>query len=157
MEVADSGLTGGEMRAWRGLLCTNWAVVRRLDAALEHEHGLSTTSFEVLQCLEGVSNERMRMCDLADHTLLSRSGLTRLIDRLERAELVERVSCADDARGAFAVLTSLGRERLAAARITHADVIHQEFLAHFTPAELAQLADFWQRVAPPPACCGHRD
>ena len=78
---------------------------KRLDAALEQAHGLPLTSYEVLDRLEDASGGRMRMCDLAEQAQLSRSGLTRLVDRLERERLLERCSCEHDARGSFACLT----------------------------------------------------
>jgi DNA-binding MarR family transcriptional regulator len=89
----------------------------------------------------------MRMCDVAESVLLSRSGLTRLVDRLERDGLVERVSCADDARGAFARLTDAGRVKLDAAAATHLDGIRRHFLAHVDADELAVLGAVWERVA----------
>jgi DNA-binding MarR family transcriptional regulator len=96
--------------------------------------------------LADAEDQRMRMCDLASTILLSRSGLTRLVDRLQREGLLERVACADDARGAFAKLTPLGRERLAAARATHLDGVRAMFLDLFSPAELELLGVAWDRV-----------
>src|SRR6185436_3450103 len=93
-------------------------------------------------------NPKMRMCDLASTVLLSRSGLTRLVDRLERDGLIVRQSCADDARGQYAVLTDAGRERLEAARVTHRAGIRALFLDHFSPEELELLGDAWERVLP---------
>src|SRR6202171_5032832 len=95
-------LTAGELRAWRGLLRAHACLAKRLDAALEHAHGLPMTSYEVLHHLEEASSSRMRMCDLAAQAQLSRSGLTRLVDRLAREGLLERCSCEHDARGSFA-------------------------------------------------------
>lgn len=88
----------------------------------------------------------MRMCDLASSILLSRSGLTRLVDRLQREGLLERVACSDDARGAFAKLTPAGREKLRAARATHLAGVRAMFLDLFSPTELDQLGDSWDRV-----------
>jgi DNA-binding MarR family transcriptional regulator len=96
--------------------------------------------------LADAEDERMRMCDLASSILLSRSGLTRLVDRLQREGLLERVACHDDARGAFAKLTPFGRERLAAARATHLAGVRAMFLDLFTPEELALLGGAWDRV-----------
>ena len=138
-----------ELRAWRGLLRAHALLVKRLDAELESAHGLPLTSYEVLLHLAKAEGCKMRMCDVADSVLLSRSGLTRLIDRLERDGYVERVSCADDARGAFARLTDAGRTKLEAASTTHLEGIRQHFLAHFETSELALLAEAWERVAGP--------
>ena len=88
------------------------------------------------------------MCDLAEQAQLSRSGLTRLVDRLEREELIERCSCEHDARGAYACLTEGGRERLRAARVTHLAVVREHFLSRFSEEELGALAQLWDRVAP---------
>ena len=112
-------LTAPELGAWRGLLRTHAMLVKRLDAELEAAHGLPLTSYEVLLHLADAPERKMRMCDVADSVLLSRSGLTRLIDRLERDGYVERVSCADDARGAFARLTAAGEEKFRAAQQIH--------------------------------------
>jgi DNA-binding MarR family transcriptional regulator len=141
-------LSVGELRAWRGLLRAHACLARRLDAELEHAHGLPLTSYEVLQHLGDASGGRMRMCDLADSAQLSRSGLTRLVDRLQREELLERCSCADDARGSFACLTETGRERLMEARGTHLAVMREHFLSRFSEGELSWLADMWDRIAP---------
>jgi DNA-binding MarR family transcriptional regulator len=140
-------LTENELGAWRGLLRTHAMLVKRLDAELEAEHGLPLTSYEVLLHLADAPERKMRMCDVADSVLLSRSGLTRLIDRLERDGFVERVSCADDARGAFAQLTDEGLAKLQSARGTHLDGVREHFLRHFTPEELALLGDAWTRVS----------
>ena len=88
------------------------------------------------------------MCDLAEQAQLSRSGLTRLADRLEKEGLLERCSCEHDARGAYACLTELGRKRLAAARGTHLAVVREQFLSRFTEDELGALAELWDRIAP---------
>jgi DNA-binding MarR family transcriptional regulator len=141
-------LTDAELRAWRGLLRAHASLARRLDTALDQAHGLPLTSYEVLHHLEGASCERMRMCDLAAQAQLSRSGLTRLVDRLEREGLLERCSCEHDARGSFACLTALGRERVAEARGTHLAVVREHFLSRFSEEELDMLADTWERIAP---------
>lgn len=137
-----------EIQAWRGLLRVHASLSKALDAELEAEHGLPLTSYEVLMYLADAEQERMRMCDLASSVILSRSGLTRLVDRLEREGLITRESCASDARGAFAKLTPLGRERLQAARATHLAGVRTMFLDHFGPEELEALAAYWERVVP---------
>lgn len=139
-------LTPRELRAWRGLLRVHSALAKALDAELEAAHGLQLSSFEVLTYLAAAEEERMRMCDLASSILLSRSGLTRLVDRLARDGLIERVACPADARGAFAKLTPAGREKLCAARATHLAGVRALFLDRFTPAELDLLGEAWERV-----------
>src|ERR1019366_299061 len=79
--VASTGLTSAESGAWRGLLRAHAGLVKALDAELERAHGLGLSSFEVLVRLDAAPERRMRMCDLAESVLLSRSGLTRLVDR----------------------------------------------------------------------------
>src|SRR5918997_1738539 len=123
-----------ELRAWRALLRAHAFLVKRLDAELEAAHGLPLTSYEVLLHLSKSDGCKMRMCDVAESVLLSRSGLTRLVDRLERDGYVERVSCADDARGAYARLTDAGRAKLREARGTHLEGVREHFLSHFSPA-----------------------
>jgi DNA-binding MarR family transcriptional regulator len=88
------------------------------------------------------------MSELADSVLLSRSGMTRLVDRLEREGLIERDQCADDGRGWFAVLTGRGAEVLAQARATHLAGVRERFLRHFGEEELQRLAAGWDRVVP---------
>lgn len=140
------GLTESELRAWRGLLRTHAMLVKRLDAELESAHGLALTSYEVLLHLWNSDEGQMRMCDVAESVLLSRSGLTRLVDRLERDGLVERVSCQDDARGAYARLTETGLAKLREARGTHLDGVRRHFLAHLSPEQQDMLGDAWDRV-----------
>jgi DNA-binding MarR family transcriptional regulator len=146
--TAEQTLSEGELRAWRGLKRAHASLAKRVDAELERTHGLPLTSYEVLHHLLESPGGRMRMCDLAEHAQLSRSGLTRLADRLEREELLERCSCEHDARGAYACLTDLGRERLRAARGTHLAVVREEFLSRFSDGELSTLAELWDRIAP---------
>jgi DNA-binding MarR family transcriptional regulator len=146
MNTTISRLDARELRAWRGLLRVHAQLSKALDAQLDATHGLQLTSYEVLLYLSDAEGGRMRMNDLASSVLLSRSGLTRLVDRLEREGYLERCSCAHDARGAFAVLTQAGREKLEAARETHLAGVREHFLAHFTPEELELLGDAWERV-----------
>jgi len=151
--TADTeALTLGELRAWRGLLRAHACLAKRLDAELDRAHRLPLTSFEVLHHLEEASSGRMRMCDLAEQAQLSRSGLTRLVDRLERDGLLERCSCSHDARGSYACLTAAGRERLEEARVTHLRVVREAFFSRFSEVELSLLADMWERIAPCGGC-----
>ena len=135
-----------ELRAWRGLLRVHATLVKALDGELEREHGLSLTSYEVLLYLNDSPEGRLRMHDLAASVILSRSGLTRLVDRLERDGFVERQACDSDARGSFAVITPRGREKLAGARATHLDGVRRHFLSHLDDARQDLLGDTWERV-----------
>src|SRR3954469_11416645 len=141
-------LSRRELRAWRGLLRVHSRLVKALDSELESTHGLAVTSYEVLMYLADSPDGRMRMHDLASSVLLSRSGLTRLIDRLEREGLIRRESCETDARGAFAVLTAAGREKLAVARRSHLDGVRRHFLEHLSGDELDRLGAIWDKVVP---------
>ena len=141
-------LTDAEQQAWRGFLRAYAVLVRELDAELEAAHGLPLTSYEVLARLQNAPSRRMRMRDLADAVLLSRSGLTRLVDRLARDGLLERCSCPNDARGAYAVLTDKGARTLEAARPTHIAGVRRRFLERLDAAELEQLTEVCERLAP---------
>lgn len=142
-------LTDLELRAWRGMLRAHAGVTRRLDAELHERHGMSLTSYEVLMLLGGAPRGRMRVSELSGATLLSVSGMSRMIDRLGREGLVVREACADDRRGAEVVLTAAGRARLRAARATHLTGVRAEFLSRFSDEELATLGGAWDRIAPP--------
>jgi DNA-binding MarR family transcriptional regulator len=143
-----AGFTATELGAWRGLLRVHASLVRALDAELDAQHGVPISSYEVLIHLADAPEGKMRMRDLADAALLSRSGLTRLVDRLERDGLIERASCPSDARGAFAVITDAGRALLARARPAHRAGVRRRFLDHFEDDELLLLAGYWERVLP---------
>jgi DNA-binding MarR family transcriptional regulator len=141
-------LSDTESAAWRGLLRVHAALARELDNELCREHDLPLSSYEVLASLERAPGGRMRMRDLADSVALSRSGLTRLVDRLARERLLERAGCRADGRGAFAVITEAGRGRLRRARPDHLEAVRRHFLGHFGERELRTLADLWERVLP---------
>lgn len=147
-ETAVRELATEELAAWRGLLRVHSALVKALDAELLAEHDLPLTSYEVLINLQAAPGRRRRMAELAEGVLLSRSGMTRLVDRLERDGLLERDACTEDGRGMFAVLTDKGEELLSRARRTHLDGVRERFLRHFTREELQQLARSWDRVVP---------
>src|SRR5256714_2797760 len=108
-----------ELDAWRGFLRRHATLVRELDEELTERHGLPLSSYDVLVQLDAAPAGRLRMSHLADAVLLSRSGLSRLVTRLERQGLLERTECPSDARGAFASITDTGRERLAEAPAAH--------------------------------------
>lgn len=141
-------LTAEELAAWRGFLRTYAALTKQLDQELEEAHGLPLSSYEVLITLQAAPERRLRMAELADRVLLSRSGMTRLVDRLEREGLLVRDSCASDARGCFAVLTDAGDEVLARARPTHLDGVRERFLSHLSPDEMRLFGDVWRRMLP---------
>jgi DNA-binding MarR family transcriptional regulator len=137
-----------ELGAWRGLLRVHAGMTKALDAQLVREHGLSLSSYEVLLFLADAPDGRLRMSELAEGVLLSRSGLTRLVDRMERDGLLRRERCEDDARGYHALITDKGRELFGRARRTHLDGVRERFLSHLAPDELRTLARLWEKVAP---------
>ena len=112
-------LTARELRAWRAFLRAHAQITRALEADLLAEHQLSLPEYDVLVHLLEAPERRLRMTDLAARVLISRSGLTRLVDRMERSGLVQRVSCPSDARGTFAELTEEGYTRLRESAGTH--------------------------------------
>jgi DNA-binding MarR family transcriptional regulator len=138
-----------ELDAWRGFLRTHATLVRELDEELTERHGLPLSSYDVLIQLDETPEGRLRMSQLADAVLLSRSGLTRLVTRLEGQGLLERADCPNDARGAFAAITDKGRERLAEARTTHRAGVRERFLDRLGEREQRQLAKAWSRVLDP--------
>jgi len=139
-------LNDRELAAWRGLLRTHRDIVGRLDAELERDHGLPLSSYEVLITLADAPDGRLRMGELADALLLSRSGLTRLVDRVKSQGLVDRQRCPDDARGYFAVITPAGRELLRSARPAHLAGVREHFLRRLDPDQLDALASVWRRL-----------
>lgn len=119
---------------------------QELDAQMQAAHGLSVSAYEVLMFLGDAPEHRMRMSDIADRVLLSRSGCTRLVDRLVRQGYVSRCPAGSDGRGLFAALTPAGLEKLRAARPTHRAGVRQVFLAHLTPTDQIALGDIWARL-----------
>lgn len=143
---APAELNEAELAAWKGFVRVHTAMARTLDAELERAHGLSLSSFEVLKALHCSPEGKLRMADLAEHALLSRSGMTRLVDRLERQGLLTRCQCSDDARGCFAVLSPAGAALLERARPTHLECVRSGFIGHLAPHELEHLAEVFGRM-----------
>ena len=135
-----------EMRAWRELLRSHAELLSRLDRELEAEHGLSLAEYEVLSFLSEAPDQRMRLSELARHVLISPSALTRRLDRLERRRLVSRERCPHDARGAYAVLSPQGRDRLVAAAPTHLRGVRAHFVDRLSPTQLQAVANALERV-----------
>jgi DNA-binding MarR family transcriptional regulator len=133
---------------WRTFLRAHAGALRELERELMAETGTPLGWYDVLLQLAEAPGRRLRMAELADRVLLSRSGLTRVIDRLQTAGLVRREPSPDDARGTFTVLTPQGMARLRAAAPTHLAGIRKHWLAHFSDDELRELAGLLGRVAP---------
>ena len=140
VEQATRWLTGPEMQAWRALIQVTTGVLGALDGELQAEHGLSLGEYEVLVHLSEEPESSLRMTDLASRLRLSPSGITRRIDGLERAGLVERRRCPSDRRGSNAVLTAAGLERLKAAAPTHVRGVRAHFIDQLSEKEIANVA-----------------
>ena len=141
-------LTELELGAWRGMLVAHAALTRTLDADLRARHGIALGTYEALMLLGTSPAGRLRVSELSRGALLSISGMSRMIDRLERDGLVRREACEEDGRGAEVALTDEGRELLAAARASHLRGIRECFLERLDDDELAALAGMWPRVTP---------
>lgn len=144
----DDRLTPAELAAWRGMLRVHAHLLRELDAEMAAGHGLTLRTYEVLLFLEEAPQHRLRMSDLSQSVLLSASGVSRLVDRLERDGYVLRERCDLDGRGLYATLTAAGADKLRKARPTHLHGIRRLFLARLSAADLPRLAGYWERVLP---------
>jgi DNA-binding MarR family transcriptional regulator len=145
-DTPTAALTDRELAAWRGLLEAHALLTRQLDAQMHAAHGLSLSAYEVLMFLDDAPEHRMRMSEIADRILLSRSGCTRLVDRLVAQGYVTRCAAASDGRGLYARLTDAGLEKIKAARATHREGIRRYFLDRLTAADEVALGDIWARV-----------
>jgi DNA-binding MarR family transcriptional regulator len=136
----------GSTLAFVRLLRGHAATTRELNARLVADHGLTINDFEALLHLARAEDGRMRRVDLAERLILTASGVTRLLDGLERSGLVDRASCASDRRVTYAVLTEAGREKLAEAQRTHVADIRAFFETRFSEEEIDQLATLLARL-----------
>lgn len=132
--------------AFVSLLRAHAGITRDLNTQLTVEHGLTLSDFEVLLRLSRSPDRRMRRVDLADQVLLSASGVTRLLDGLERQGLVERAACSTDRRVVYAVLTDTGLDRLRTAAEIHFGQVDAVFGARFDDEELAALTGLLDRL-----------
>ena len=146
MTSTRARLTEAQLGAWRVFLRAHAQITRRLEHELLTEQDLPLASYEVLLHLAEAPGNRLRMTELADRVLLSRSGLTRLVDRLEADGLVTRASCPSDARGTNAVLTEAGRDRLRAAAQTHLRGVAEHVTDRLTPEEVDQLRTLMSKL-----------
>jgi DNA-binding MarR family transcriptional regulator len=134
------------LEAWIRLLRSHAALTRELSARLEAQHGLSLRDYDVLVQLYLAPGRRMRRVDIARTVILSPSGITRLLDGLERAGWVAKENCSSDARVTYAALTTAGTRKFEEARTTHLADIEELFGSRFTPEECAQLEDLRGRL-----------
>jgi len=144
----EERLIGAEPRlaAWSAFLRAHARVTRQLERELQAEESLALADYDVLVQLALAGDRRLRMSELADRLLLSRSGITRLVDRLERDGLVERMTCESDRRGQWAALTDAGHQRLRDASPTHLRGVAEHFLDRIPEQELETLRRTLERI-----------
>jgi len=135
------------LEPWRAFLQAHARVTRRLDEELRAEHDLSLAEYDALLSIAEAPDRRIRMRQLADRVILSKSGVTRLIDRLVLDGLVQRDACLSDARGAEAVLTTAGLDRLRRASRTHLRGIDEHFLAALGDDDLSVIQRSMRAIA----------
>ena len=134
------------LQAWAMLLHVHARLTRAIGETVEAAGFLPLEWYDVLLALNLTPERRLRLSDLADRVVLSRSGLTRLVDRIEAAGLLRRDRCPDDRRGAYAVLTDAGRKALADSWPTYREQIGSRFAAHLTPEQALAMRDGLTRV-----------
>lgn len=134
------------LESWIAFLRSHAAITRELSAQLQREHGLTLNDYEVLLLLSHAEDGMMRRVDLAGAVLLTASGITRLLEGLERSGYVVKETCARDARVSYARITDEGRDKLSAAGVTHLRGIEELFLGRYSGAELATLAGLLSRL-----------
>jgi DNA-binding MarR family transcriptional regulator len=140
-------LKPAEFRAWRAFLNAQATLMRRLEAELVAGEGMTLPEFDVLVQLQFAPDQRLQMNELSDRVRLSPSGITRLVDRLAQAGLVERGPCASDRRVTWAILTPAGRARLRRASPLHLRGVKEHFARRLSPTQLDVLADALESVA----------
>ncbi|WP_377272212.1 MarR family winged helix-turn-helix transcriptional regulator [Peterkaempfera sp. SMS 1(5)a] len=136
-----------EMRAWEGFLAAGALLNRRIEQQLKEEAGLSHPQYEILVRLDRAPGGELRMTELADTLLTSKSNLTYQVTQLEKSGLVRRRSCPTDVRGVFAVLTEEGRRRLADAAPGHVALVRRLLIDVLSREQLTVLADGFGTVS----------
>jgi len=147
--MADHYPRDEELGAWREFLRAHARLTRRMETDLVREQRLSLAAYDVLVQLADAPDRRLRMTDLADALLLSRSGVTRLVGRLEQIGLVSRCRAVGDGRGVVAELTDRGLDRLRTASATHLGGINRHFAGRLKPVQLAMLREICATLAGP--------
>ncbi len=134
------------VRAFTALLRAHASATKRLSAQLSADHGLTISDYEVLLRLARAPDRRMRRVDLAEQVVLTASGITRLLDGLERTGLVERAACASDRRVVYAVLTEAGLAKVREASTSHVAQIDELFAERFDEGERETIGDLLSRL-----------
>lgn len=135
-----------EQGAWGGFLSIYSRLNRLIEEDLQEHARISHAEFEILLRLSWHENHRLRIQDLAAQSILTRSGVSRVVERLEKVGLVIREEASEDRRGAYAVLTEAGKERFGIAADAHATFVRRHFLNLYTEAEQQQMGEFWKRA-----------
>lgn len=143
----SSSITSQQLSAWRTFLTAHARIVAKLEQELDVEHRLQLTWYEVLLLLREAPRGRLRMHELAESRLLSRSAATRLVDRMEAASLVERETSAHDRRGTFVSLTPEGLAALRRTAPVHLRGIEEHFVRHLSDEETEVVAEVMGRLA----------
>ena len=131
---------------WRAFLETHSTVVKYLERRMQEQHGLALTWWDVLMQLSDVPEGRLRLGELAESVLLTRSGITRLLDRMIEAGLVVREPCPGDRRGYYAVITQQGRDTIERIGPDHSKDAWEVFLGHITDDEAVLMGKVFKRV-----------
>jgi DNA-binding MarR family transcriptional regulator len=147
MTPPPNWLTDDEMAAWAAFLAAGALLGRRIEQQLKEEAGLSHLQYEILVRLSAAPEGALRMTELADALLNSKSGLTYQMNQLEKAGLTERRSCASDSRGVIAVITDAGRATLAGAAPGHVALVRELLIDVLSPEQLATIAGGLGEVA----------
>jgi DNA-binding MarR family transcriptional regulator len=140
-------LDDGQQRDWRAWIAASTLLPDRLNRDLQEEQGLSLAEYEILVRLSEQPDGRIRMSELADRTLASRSRVSHQIARMEQAGLVERVRCLEDGRGFYAVMTPEGRRTLERAAPGHVDSVRRTLVDALTPEEFATLGRLCRKIS----------
>ncbi len=135
-----------QMEAWEAVIRTVGSLLKTFEGELQDAVGLPLPWYDVLIQLSSAPDGRLRMQALADSVVLSRSGLTRLIDRMEKAALLEREHCAEDRRGYYAVLTEEGRRVFLGAKPVHERGIYEHFTRHLDDDDARALVAAFTKV-----------
>lgn len=142
----EDDFTKLEMAAWGGLLGMHARLFKEIEADLAASAGISHAEFEVLLRLSWAEGRRLRLQELAERSILTRSGMSRVVERLEKAGLVTREAAREDGRGAYAVLTRQGLGEFRKALRSHVALVRRLFLKRFSARELEQMSEFWGRT-----------
>ena len=135
-----------QMQAWEAVLRTVGSLLNTFEGELQDAVGLPLTWYDVLVQLSAAPDGRLRMQTLADSVVLSRSGVTRLIDRMEKSDLVEREHCTEDRRGYYAVLTEEGRKVFRGAKPVHERGIYEHFTRYLDDGDAQAVVAAFAKV-----------